>query len=570
MQLQKSYQSPNPQGRKNSIKKTQKGKEKSLKLYTSGKAIRQARGLLRVTSLLAGAYTQQKVAKIIINEGFSILGAKNGDIALLQKDQSFKVLAHKGYAKTFLQKIKDFGENTPLLTQHVIETRKPYFIENVALLDEKYKVAKLFITTSGARAAALLPLNVKNSILGVMQFTFEEEHTFSREDIIFMTTLANQCAQAFERVIALEKLQESKKQLEVILKNTADGIIAQNAIGEIIYINTIGASLFGYSDARKLQNLSFKEIVKNFIITDEFGKIVDPIHVPDISLLKSRKEYHVLLNFMHKKTEKSYWLLLKSTALYNKSEHLHIVITTIQDMTQMKELDQQKDSFISMASHELKTPLTSMKLMSDVLFKKLKKQRDDSSILYLGKVQDQIMKLQKLIIDLLDVSRIQKGKLKFEKEYFCLNELLEAIVEEFQLYDSKNQITLKMNEPLYINGDKIRLYQVISNLITNAMKYSPEEKKIVVSLMRKDEHVVVSVKDNGIGIAREYHKKIFDRFYQVVEQKESTYAGLGMGLYISVEVIKHHGGNLWVDSQKGKGSTFSFTLPLVKRRKNKK
>jgi signal transduction histidine kinase len=161
---------------------------------------------------------------------------------------------------------------------------------------------------------------------------------------------------------------------------------------------------------------------------------------------------------------------------------------------------------------------------------------------------------------------LQTGKLHFTKEDIRLDELIEETVEQLEGTTKNQSITFSGKNPLTVNADRYRVYQVLNNLITNAAKYSPEGSDITVRLKKIDGKAVVSVSDSGIGISKDQQKKIFDRLYQVVDAEINTFPGLGMGLYISKEIIKRHKGTIWVESEKGKGSTFFFSLPLVKSR----
>jgi two-component system CheB/CheR fusion protein len=187
--------------------------------------------------------------------------------------------------------------------------------------------------------------------------------------------------------------------------------------------------------------------------------------------------------------------------------------------------------------------------------------QDEKATKTLLGIKNQTDKLQGLVSDLLDVSRIQTGKLSFKKEPFCINDLLKEIISVLQSTTSQ-QIILKKYPHVQINADKFRIYQVVTNLLTNAIKYSPQGEKIWIEIQSLKNKLVVSVKDQGIGIDKNQQKRIFDRLYQVTDAKEKKFPGLGMGLYISREIIKRHRGAIWVEGEKGKGSTFYFSLPL--------
>lgn len=223
-----------------------------------------------------------------------------------------------------------------------------------------------------------------------------------------------------------------------------------------------------------------------------------------------------------------------------------------------------RDNFISLASHELKTPLTSLKLYIQILNLQSAKHGNKEYSHYYEKIDTQLDKLTMLIGDLLNVSKLQHGKLEFRNEYFYLPELVKEAVEVAQATTRKHKIFVAGTVEKKVFADRYRIYQVLTNLLTNAIKYSPKADKIIVKLKPQAEYVVVTIKDFGIGIDSEHKSKIFGQFYRIDTPEERTYPGLGMGLFISNEIVKSHGGSFSVRSKKGKGSEFSFTLPYNK------
>lgn len=221
-----------------------------------------------------------------------------------------------------------------------------------------------------------------------------------------------------------------------------------------------------------------------------------------------------------------------------------------------------RDNFISIASHELKTPVTSLKVYAEVLLRRFEKKGDLQTTDYLTKIIRQIDKLTMLIQDLLNVTRIQSNRLTFRKEKFDLTALVIEVVETTQQIDNKHQIIIHGKIKKNIWGDRERISQVIINLLTNALKYSPKSNKVIVAMKETQNEACISVRDYGIGINKVHQKKIFDRFYRISEQ---TYPGLGIGLYISQSIIKRHGGTITLISHKGNGTTFQFTLPYSKK-----
>ncbi len=223
-------------------------------------------------------------------------------------------------------------------------------------------------------------------------------------------------------------------------------------------------------------------------------------------------------------------------------------------------MSDKKDEFIALASHELKTPLTTIKGYLQLLSKK---EQDRVNALFLDKTLDQVAKLNALVADLLDVSKIEAGKLQFNLEHFDLRLILKEVMETFPYtYKSHKIIFHDQFEPAFVYADKQRIEQVINNLLTNAIKYSPNADLVEVSVDRNPDTVTVRVKDYGVGLKEEHKRKIFTRFYRA--EGVENISGLGIGLHLTKEIIDRHKGEIGVESKFGKGSEFYFSLPAHK------
>lgn len=226
----------------------------------------------------------------------------------------------------------------------------------------------------------------------------------------------------------------------------------------------------------------------------------------------------------------------------------------------LKELGKQKDDFMAIASHELKTPVTSIKLYTQLLHQKFKKLNDTKSAESVAKMDMQLNKLISLINDLLDVTKIEEGKLQFNFKKFNINKLINEITEEMQL-TTKHRIEKDLGSGGDVYADQERIGQVLTNFISNAIKYSPDANKIIIKTTNGNK-LTVSIQDFGMGLTASEQKKVFERFNRAGQEGKGGMPGLGLGLYISKEIVKRHNGEIWVESKKGKGSTFSFSLPI--------
>lgn len=240
----------------------------------------------------------------------------------------------------------------------------------------------------------------------------------------------------------------------------------------------------------------------------------------------------------------------------------HQGIAFVLDNTARLELERRKNDFLSMASHELKTPLTSLKLQLQLLGKHLTKQGISDAAPALSRMDVQVKQLECLISELLDVSTIQAGRLEYSWETVNLDALLREVAETTQQMSATHTIVIRGAPAGSLVGDHDRLEQVFTNLLSNAIKYAPDAPLIEVEVGKSTEAVSIRVRDQGIGIPKEQREKIFERFYRASDPSQRAVPGLGMGLYIAAEIVKGHGGTLTVDSEVGKGSIFQVTFPL--------
>jgi two-component system, OmpR family, phosphate regulon sensor histidine kinase PhoR len=265
---------------------------------------------------------------------------------------------------------------------------------------------------------------------------------------------------------------------------------------------------------------------------------------------------------LRRATDESYrWHSVTAFPFLDDTGDVLLWIGTMIDIQDQKMALEKKDEFIGIASHELRTPLSSLKGYMQLI------ERDPSLSnivsLYARKANEAIVKLHHLVNDLLDVSKIQAGKLQFHTEKVNLDKLLVSCIETTEhMYPHIKIERFLCEPPCIVIGNVERLEQVCMNLVNNAVKYSRGHNEIQISMQRDHRHVTVAVKDYGIGLSDADQERVFERFYRV-KNKEFTTSGLGMGLYISAEIIREHKGEMLVSSKPNQGATFSFRLPLA-------
>lgn len=276
--------------------------------------------------------------------------------------------------------------------------------------------------------------------------------------------------------------------------------------------------------------------------------------------LKEKNQYEGEFRFKRKSDGTFRWHYSQAIPFKDEKGNITAWIGTNIDIDDQKKALDKKDEFIGVASHELKTPLTSLKGYIQLM--EYQENLPESIKVFVARATASINKLQHLIDELLDASKIQAGKLKFSKQELNLTDLVNTCIENSQYMYPSYKIKKELQEDIVVNGNSERLEQVLMNLVNNAVKYSPNNKEILIRAEKDNESAIVSVIDFGIGLSTYEQKSIFERFYRV-NGHDSTTSGLGMGLYISSEIIKEHNGEIKVKSKLDEGSKFSFLLPLA-------
>ncbi len=255
------------------------------------------------------------------------------------------------------------------------------------------------------------------------------------------------------------------------------------------------------------------------------------------------------------------WHLLRAVPV-KEGETIVKWVGTFTDIEEQKKALDKKDEFISIASHELKTPLTSIKAYVHLLHSAINDESKDQAKMFIERTEKQIDKLYLLIADLLDISKIESGKLKFNKNWFNFQTLLTATIDSVRQTYPRCHIIIKGNADVEIFADDLRIEQVLINYLSNAIKYSPENDEVHVEVNTSEDNTLqVAVRDFGIGISLENRDHIFKKFFRA-EASSNRFQGLGIGLYICAEIIKRHDGEFGVESNLGEGSVFSFSIPI--------
>lgn len=239
-------------------------------------------------------------------------------------------------------------------------------------------------------------------------------------------------------------------------------------------------------------------------------------------------------------------------------------IGSVLDITEQKMDELRKNDFIGMVSHELKTPLTTLTAIIQVLNPKLKTSENPFIAGALDKANAQVKKMSAMINGFLNISRLESGKIEVRRQNFEMNDLLEEMLDETRLTVTSHNFKFEECPPIKLHADRDKIGSVISNLLSNAVKYSAKGTTITVDCKKLGHEAIISIVDEGIGIKAQDIDKLFDRYYRVDNKNTAHISGFGIGLYLSAEIIRQHNGKIWAESKEGSGSRFSFALPLGK------
>jgi two-component system CheB/CheR fusion protein len=354
-----------------------------------------------------------------------------------------------------------------------------------------------------------------------------------------------------ERKRAVEALAESEKRFHMMSDNAPVMIWMSDADQQCNFVNKTWLSFTG----KTFQEQTGKGWLQGIHPEDRdiFFESYDSAYM-------ERAEFKI--DYRLKRHDGHYrWIMNHGVPRYTNDGTFLGYIGTCIDITERIDLEKQKDDFMGIASHELKTPVTSIKAYAQILHEKFTRANDVGSATMLGRLDNQIDKLTSLINALLDVARIQSGQMEYDETLFEIGPFVQEITEEMQRTSSKHEIQVVLNAGGNVFADRARIGQVLSNLISNAIKYSGDANKIIVETKQDDNGFIFTVQDFGIGIPSEMQDQIFGRFFRVSEASGNRASGLGLGLYICSQIVVQHNGHIWVESDPGKGSLFGFSLP---------
>ncbi len=390
-----------------------------------------------------------------------------------------------------------------------------------------------------------------------------------RETGAEVTGILTVVADVTERVETRQRIEDlawdaaqRASELETVITSIADGVMVTDAEGRIVLENAASRRLTGRAHSAVSFDLGAQVTEQGLRNPD--GTPVPPADLPLGRAVRGETVTEQVLIVRRADTGEDRFLICSSAPVRAGSGAITGAVAVFRDITEMKQLDQMKDEFISIAAHELRTPLTAIKGYAELLDRRLSTQAGrESDRRSLGVIRKQAERLAGLVNEMLDVSRIEAGRLQLNTEPFDLAELAGEVVNSMRLSSEAHHLSLAAEPGIEVRGDTARIEQVLINLISNAVTYAPEGGDVDVRVWREDDMALVSVRDRGVGIAPEELPHLFDRFYRAPRAGVMRSGGMGLGLYICQEIVSRHGGTIRAESIEGVGSTFTFSLPLT-------
>jgi PAS domain S-box-containing protein len=510
--------------------------------------VRQRDYLLEISRALTAQLDLGAVLRKILQAAAEMLSGQAGLIALRQDDGSYAISASYGISP---QALDLFG---PLLSD--LPERADASGWAIPELELKLTLVAHAVRLSLQQVVAL-PMTVGDQLVGALYIFRAHGGRFSSDERQVLESFADQAAIAVNNARLYQEVAREKRRLDAIIEASADGVLILDATHRVTVFNRALARMTGLSAAQAL-------------------------HAPHDDVIRLQ---HQRAGMTLAEAEAGGWPLTGGGSLYvegdlvrpdgarvsvgityaplfDREGRLVNIVGSARDITRFREAEELKSTFISIISHELKTPVALIKGYAGTLRRK-DAQWDAATVRESASViEEEADRLTQLIDNLLDASRLQAGGLKLNLGDVALDQMAQRLVEKFRTQTSQHVLSVDF-PPTWptVQADAARLEQVLSNLIGNAIKYSPTGGAVYVKGRVLPDEVIVSVSDEGIGIPVEEQDRIFERFYRVDDALSRRTAGSGLGLYLAKAVIDAHGGRIWVESTPGHGASFSFALP---------
>ncbi len=454
--------------------------------------------------------------------------------------------------KESIRELREINQNTMLEAQNRADSRADRAIISTGIISI---LAVIIAIVSGLYLSNMIlkPINgLKNAVHRVAEKNFEQKlKVHSSDEIGDLTEEFNKMIERLQEYekINISKLVAERDKSEAIVNNINSPLLVTDNENKLVLLNQTARELFSVKE--NYEGVHFLEMINN----EELFNIID---ADNEKSNQNEQERSITVT----KNDKELHFRISSNSVYNENGEKKYTIILLEDVTKLKEIDEMKSDFVSTVSHEFRTPLTSMNMGLNMVLEEDVGEINEEQRELLYAAYEDCERLNNLVDDLLDLSKIESGKIKMEFDKTNIKRLLETTIKPFEKQAEEKNINLiieDIDENIQGWADANKISWVVSNLIGNALRYT-EGGEISLGAKISGQKIYIHVADTGTGIPEEYQDKIFDKFVRASNNDDGT-SGTGLGLAIAKEIIEAHGGSIWVDSEEGKGSKFTFYIP---------
>ena len=514
--------------------------------------VRQREYLLEISRALSAQLDLDAVLKKVLQAATEILAGQAALIALRQPSGGFAIRAARGLPvplmSYFSELLADIPEQTSSARFHIpgLATK----LHHVALA-----------TGLPLRQVVALPMAIGKDLIGVLYVFRIHGSSFTADDRQILASFADQAAIAVHNAQLYQSLAHEKRRLDAILEYSADGVMILDPGQRITVFNRALAEISGWPMSEAIGRHHDEIVVWAKRDTDLDLAMATAGGWP-LAQEASRKSPLYVEGDLRRRNGSTVSIGITYAPLLDREGHLVNIIANVRDITRFREADRLKSTFVSIVSHELKTPVATILGYAETLSRP-DTEWDRQTIRELaGTIQDEARQLDRLITDLLDVSRLQAGALPLAVAEVELDVLARRVAHRFQERAARHQISVRIAKDFpTVPGDPMRLEQALNNLVSNAIKYSPQGGEVIIQGQVRPDEIIVTVTDQGIGVPITEQGRIFDAFYRVDNRSTRQAGGAGLGLFLARAIIEAHGGRIWIESTPGQGSSFSFAIP---------
>jgi PAS domain S-box-containing protein len=514
--------------------------------------------LAALTSIAAQVNCTQDLDEILnsaLETTLEVIGEDSGEIYLLDEETGNLVLhTHQGLSDAFLAEEARIGPGE-CLCGLAVNAAMPLLVPDMVDHPGRTRQACL---RDGFRSCIRLPLRARGERLGLLNIQSRNHRLFSDGEVEWLEAVGNQIGIAIANAQLIDDAERRRATLDSVMNSLVDGLVLVNRLGKITYANSRAEEMFSFSGST-MEGLTLEDVEQKLAgrMANWHPVLTEPLAEVEASQQTPSAEFSLADPIA--RTLQARFFRIREIGGGSLGMGL-----LLRDITQEKELERMKSQLLSTVSHELRTPLASIKGFATTLLRQDVEWEEASRREFLSIIDEESDRLTELISNLLDMSRIEAGELRVEPEPIDLVPIVHETAAAFQVMTSEHRFVVHLPPSLpQVLADPRRIRQVLRNLVENGVKYSLASGPVIISARVEQDHVQVSVADQGIGIEEQDLDRIFDRFYQVDSASTRKVGGSGLGLAICKAIVEAHGGRIWVESRSGVGSTFHFTLPLA-------